>query len=301
MGKVPIPSRGEMRREEDEEKGPRLHGCADRCTSAPTPPPHAVDLGPAAALSCRECGDRVPARPGLRLRRSVSGRSKSPTTSRAATPDELRKRIEAGPGQHLALRAAAARPRRRGRQAEPQPRLHQARQGRQPRPRAGRHRRPVRQGRLRQPDALLQGPRRRHRRRGRPRLRLHHALLLLHRQPRRRRRRRRRPRRLPLLRVHPARPGAGQGRHGRGLRRRTGRHRGQLRRREPLLLRADRRPDRRGLGLRQRQPAPVLRRGLQDPRVRDLRAARLAAARTSSSSRSPPAPSSRRSTRGCRS
>lgn len=33
------------------------------------------------------------------------------------------------------------------------------------------------------------------------------------------RRCRRRPRRLPLLRVHPARPGAGQGRHGRCLRR----------------------------------------------------------------------------------
>ena len=56
LGKVPIPSRGEMRHEEDEEKGPRLHGCAD-CRKHHRSP--SVDLGPAAALSCRECGERV--------------------------------------------------------------------------------------------------------------------------------------------------------------------------------------------------------------------------------------------------
>ena len=50
-----------------------------------------------------------------------------------------------------------------------------------------------------------------------------------------------------------------------------------VRRRQPALLRARRRPVT-GLGLRQRQPAPVLRGGLEDPRLRDRRAARLAAA-----------------------
>ena len=52
--------------------------------------------------------------------------------------------------------------------------------------------------------------------------------------------------------------------------------RGHLRRRQPALPRGRRR-DR--LGLRQHQPAAVLRRGVQDARVRDRRVARLALAR----------------------
>ena len=43
------------------------------------------------------------------------------------------------------------------------------------------------------------------------------------------------------------------------------------------------------LGLRQRQPAPLLRRGLEDARLRDRRAARLGAARPGRLRRSPPA------------
>lgn len=217
LGKVPNPSHGEMRREEDEEKGPRLHGCAD-CRNLHEPhrrrrrprPRHRAELP-----GVRPQGS---ARTGLRLRRVFRPprdrlRLLGLRRRRAAQADRSR------PREHLALRPPAARPGRRRDQAEHQPRLDQARPGRQPRPRAGRHRRPVRQGRLRQPHALLQGPRRRPGHRGRPRLRLHHPVLLLHRQPRRCRRRRRRPGRLPLLRVHPARPGAGQGRHGRRLRR----------------------------------------------------------------------------------
>ena len=50
----------------------------------------------------------------------------------------------------------------------------------------------------------------------------------------------------------------------------------QLRRRQPALHRA---VGRARLGVRQRQPAPVLRRGLEDARVRDRRAARLGDAR----------------------
>ena len=49
----------------------------------------------------------------------------------------------------------------------------------------------------------------------------------------------------------------------------------QLRRRQPALHRAFRRA---ALGVRQRQPAPLLRGGLQDARLRDRRAARLRAA-----------------------
>ena len=60
----------------------------------------------------------------------------------------------------------------------------------------------------------------------------------------------------------------------------------QLRRREPALH-ADRRQVR--LGLRQHQPAHLLRRGRQDVRLRDRRAARLAAARSTSSRPSPAA------------
>ena len=61
------------------------------------------------------------------------------------------------------------------------------------------------------------------------------------------------------------------------LRRQRGRDQGQLRRRQPALHRAGRRPRR--LGVRQRQRAALLRRGLQDARLRGRRAARLGAAR----------------------
>ena len=75
----------------------------------------------------------------------------------------------------------------------------------------------------------------------------------------------------------PGRPGAAEDHHHRRLRRHV-RHRGRhLRRREPAGLRARGRARR--LGLRQRQRAAVLRRGVQDARLRDRRAARLAAAR----------------------
>ncbi len=198
---------------------------AEASTASSGVPDTAAPFGPAAALSCRECGTRVPLEPGLRVSgvlrtarsglRPPAGRPRGPAQADRGRPD-----------QHLALRPAAAGPRRRRGPAEPQPRLDQARQGRQPGPRTGHHRRPARQGRLRQPDPLLQGPGRRHRPGGRPHLRPHHAVLLLHRQPGRRGRRRRGPRGPALVRVHPARPGGRQGRHGRGLRRRTGRHRG---------------------------------------------------------------------------
>ena len=51
----------------------------------------------------------------------------------------------------------------------------------------------------------------------------------------------------------------------------------QLRRRQPALHASSARSA--AVGVRQRQPAPLLRRGLEDARLRDRRAARLAAAR----------------------
>ena len=67
----------------------------------------------------------------------------------------------------------------------------------------------------------------------------------------------------------------GEDRDDRGLRGPPHRRRRHLRRREPALRRARERASR--LGLRQRQRPPVLRGGLQDPRLRGRRAARLAA------------------------
>ena len=55
--------------------------------------------------------------------------------------------------------------------------------------------------------------------------------------------------------------------------------------------------ERESLGVRQRQPAPLLRRGLQDARLRDRRAARLGRRPTASSRRSPRARCTRSSPR----
>ena len=77
-----------------------------------------------------------------------------------------------------------------------------------------------------------------------------------------------------LGRPHPARPRDGQGHHDRRLRGDGDRRRGELRRRQPPLRRADERAPQ--LGLRQRQRAHLLRRGLQDAGLRDRRAAGLA-------------------------
>ena len=148
--------------------------------------------------------------------------------------------------------------------------------GRPARRAARARRRALDQERRRQPDPLVQGPRRRRGGRQGAGARLRDRRLRLHRQPRQRRRRPRRRGRPRLLRLRPRRPrGAEAARH-RHLRHQPGRRPRQLRRRQPALHRA--RPDP-ALGLRQRQPAPLLRRGLEDARLRDGRAARLGAAR----------------------
>ena len=91
-------------------------------------------------------------------------------------------------------------------------------------------------------------------------------------------RRGRRPRRAAVGRRDPVGPRGRQGHHDRRLRRDAGRRRGHLRRRQPAVLRDRRRGVGGQLGVRQHQPPGVLRRGLQDRRLRDRRGPRLAAA-----------------------
>ena len=177
--------------------------------------------------------------------------------------------IEAGPASIwryadlLPVDGAAGRP--------PRARNDAARPGPAPR-RGARDRRALAQARHREPDPLLQGSRRRG---GGPQgagARLRHALLLLDREPRRRGRgprRRGRPRR---GRLRPERPRAGEARCGGRLRPEDLRGRRDLR---PLLATLGGAVVRAPVGLRQRQPALVLRRGLEDARLRDRRAARL--------------------------
>ena len=134
----------------------------------------------------------------------------------------------------------------------------------------------VGQERHRQPDALVQGPRRRGGRGQGAGARLRGGGLPVHGQPRQRRGRALSGRRARLVRLHPGRPRGAEGARHRGLRhppRGRARH---LRRRQPALHRALRRPR---LGVRERERAALLRGGLEDDRVRDRGAARLRAAR----------------------
>ena len=136
----------------------------------------------------------------------------------------------------------------------------------------------VGQGRPRQPDPLVQGPGRRGRAGRLARDGLQGAGLPVDRQPGQRGGRGGGPGRASARAVLvPVQPRAAEDPHHGGLRRHVRHRRRQLRRREPAGLRARRRA--RGLGVRQRQRPALLRRGLQDPRLRDRRAARLAAAR----------------------
>ena len=138
-------------------------------------------------------------------------------------------------------------------------------------------RRGLGQERRHEPDALLQGSRRVGRRDARPRARLRHARLCVDRQPRELGRGPRRRARDGVVRADPGRPRGAEGARDRRLRHEPRQGPRQLRRRQPPLHGAVGRP--RELGLREHQHAPVLRRGLEDRRLRDRRAARLGAAR----------------------
>ena len=128
-----------------------------------------------------------PARPVLRVPGVLR-----PARGRLRVPDDHPGRDRSRPEVDLAVRAAAAGAGRHRHLPLHRPRLHPA--GRRPPP--GRRPRPaaaVGQGRLGQPDPLVQGPGRRRRPVGRPRARSAGAGLPVDRQPGQRRRRRRRP------------------------------------------------------------------------------------------------------------
>ena len=149
-------------------------------------------------------------------------------------------------------------------------------------PRQGTRRpRGLHQKRRRQPShALVQGPRSRRRFVQSARVRLRYRRLRLHRQFGELRRRPCRRRQVQVLHLHPARSGAGKSdRHPR-LRLDGSLSQRQLRRSEPPLLGSGRQVR---LGTRQRQPAPVLRRRLQDLRLRNRRAAWTGKPRSTSS------------------
>ena len=225
-------------------------------------------------LRCRECARaRSPPRPCTSAT-TASGRSRWPTTTSGSPPPSAGSGIARRPAHHLALPGPAAGQRRdAGRSRR---RLHPAGAGRPPggRARAGRA---VDQGRHGQPDGLLQGPGGLGRADQGPPARVQGGRLRLHRQPGQLGGRPRRPGRHGVGGADPPRPRAGQGDHDHHLRGHRHRRRGDLRRRQPAVRRADQRAPE--LGLRQRQRAHLLRRGLQDAGLRDRRAAGLAGPR----------------------
>ena len=165
----------------------------------------------------------------------------------------------------------------------------------------GLHRAAVGQGRLGQPDALVQGPRRVGRRHRRPRTRLRADRVRVDGQPGQLRRRTCRAHRHAVHRVRPGRPRVAEDRAECDLRRHAGRHRGFLRRRQPAVLGAFRDRRVREDRVRERQCPALLRRRIEDPRLRGRRAARLATARASTSRRWRPVRCSPRSPRRSRS
>ncbi len=190
----------------------------------------------------------------------------------------LRRGTERGaPAEHLALRGAAPdrrRTRAGARRAVLGP--HAADPRRAPRRRA-RDRQPVPQGRLlAAAELLLQGPRRVDVDRAPAREGQERDRLRLDRQRRHRRRLAGGQGRRRGLRRVPEPPRGDQGARRDGARREGVPGRGQLRRSQPPQPRG-RRSDRHGL--REHHAAPVLRRGREDGRLRDRRAARLERAR----------------------
>ena len=173
-----------------------------------------------------------------------------------------REAIAAGPPSHLALRRPAAR---RARPAEQRlaPGLTPLVARADDSPSSGRRRRALPEARHSQPDPLVQGPGRRGRRRQGAGARPDDARLLVDRQPRQRGRRARGRRGARGGRLLPGRPRAGEARpRPPSTARRSTRSR-HVRRLQPA---DDRALVRAAVGVRQRRPAQLLRRGLEDAR-----------------------------------
>ena len=187
-------------------------------------------------------------------------------------------REDADPGNDrlpspLDLALPGAPPHRRGPDGGPLLRLHPPRGRAQPGPGA-RPERGLRQGRRQLPShPLVQGPRRRRRPHEGEGVRVRYGRLRLDGEPRQLGRRPGRPSRTQAGRLHPRGSRDGEG-HRLPHLRSPGRGRGgELRPGQPPLQR-DRIEVQ--LGVRQHQPAPVLRRGIEDHRLRSGRTARLA-------------------------
>ncbi len=211
----------------------------DRCRPRPS---GTSGLPRRSRLVCRNCGARFP----LGAQHACSGVFRAPR-------DRLRPR-RAGRGDPRADRRPArspcgATPDLLPVGQDPQTRVDSGYRDDTPDPggRAGRgarlHGTAVGEGRLGEPDAQLQGPRRVRRDDGGARARVRADRLRLHRQPGQLGGRARRTHRHAVDRLRPGRPGAGQDRADRGVRRHAGRRRGLLRRRQPAVLgaRGDRR------------------------------------------------------------
>ena len=220
------------------------------------------------ALKCKECGQEYPleahyaceamfrpARGGLRLLGARPRRDAPPDPGRAQHDLALR---GLPPVQDAAADGAFG-----GR--------HAAR-ARRPPGRAAGTRRALDQERRGQPDPLVQGPRGHDRRGQGRRARLRHDRLRLHRQPRQRGGRPRRGGGRGVVRLHPVRSRGAEDPRDRRLWHARSRRQRQLRRRQPPLHRA---LGRARLGVREHQLPPLLLPGLQDPRLRDRRAARI--------------------------
>ena len=205
----------------------------------------------------------------------ASARSRSSTTTSAIRAIVTRERIAAGPAVDLAVRRPAAGVRRGG--GRPGRRVYAAGPRRSP-GRGARPGRAVDQKRHAQPDRVVQGPGGVGGAHQGPGARLQGGRLRLNRQPGQLGGGPRGPRRHGVGGVHPGRPGSRQGGHDGGVRRPPGRGGRQLRRRQPAVRRAGRRAP--VVGVRQRQRAHLLRRGLQDAGLRGGRTARAGRPRT---------------------
>ncbi len=176
--------------------------------------------------------------------------------------------------EHVAIQGAPADRRRRC--GRPPRGLHSAASRAEPRRRA-RVPRDLGEERLGlPPDVVVQGSRGVGRGHEGARVRLRHGGVRLDRKPRELRRRPRRRGPAEVVHLHPGRSRAGQGARDPGLQPDPGRGSRHLRRGEPALL-GDRRQV--PLGVREREFSAVLLRGIEELRVRDRRAARLADAR----------------------
>ncbi len=251
---------------------------------------HDRDARDCPRCSAASCGAQYPVEP-LTICEECFGPLEPAYDLKAWTAISSARQAEAGPYDALALRVPpAGRTRRRARR--PGSRVHAAAARGQSR-RAPGSATALDQGRQREPvsnsfkDRVVS--------RGRdhgPRVRLRGGQLRVHREPRQRHRGPCGEGGHAVLRVRAGRPRAGEDPRHRGVRREGRRGEGQLRRREPSLQRGRGDP---AVGVREREHAAVLRRGLEVARDSRPRSSSAGGCRITSWYRSRRARCSRRS------